>query len=166
VLNCFNRDFPERRIRDAWLIYFAGLLNKLNQRQLTQACRRLGLRREEIDKIISYKSFSPARAKRLSKKNLSPSRIYGDLVLFSLEAILLVKARYNNRLFDRNVGRFLRYYSRLRPYLRGDDLRRLGLRPSPDYKRILNRLFYLQLDGKITSRQQALRQAKEWLSRY
>ena len=45
------------------------------------------------------------------------------------------------------------------PLLDGEDLIRSGLKPGPEFKRLIGAARRLQLDGKLTSKQQAL----QWL---
>jgi len=163
-INWFNVNSPEYRSLDNWLMYFNGLLNSLNKRQLNQVCGRFGLCRREIKRIISYNRFPSKKSLLLSRKNISPSRIYRILEPLSPEVVLLIKARYKNKFLNHNIEMFFRYYNKIRPYVSGKDLSNLGLKPGPDYKKILNRLLALQLDGRINSRQVALKWIRKWLS--
>jgi poly(A) polymerase len=47
------------------------------------------------------------------------------------------------------------------PYLSGDDLIALGLNPGPHFRRLLDEVYDAQLEGRVTSRDQAL----EWVRR-
>ncbi|MCX7013997.1 MAG: CCA tRNA nucleotidyltransferase [Candidatus Sumerlaeota bacterium] len=47
------------------------------------------------------------------------------------------------------------------PLVTGDDLIALGLKPGPPFKKILREIHDLQLDGSITTREEALAQLKE-----
>lgn len=163
-INWFNNNFPKYRVLDVWLMYFIGLLSNLNRDEIKKVFKRLGLRRGEIKKLISYNGFSSGRVAGMSKKNILPSEIYRNLKPLSLEVVLLIKARHRNKFLSRNIKKFFKYYNRMQPYIRGEDLTRLGLKPSPDYKKILTRLLYLQLDGRINSRKDALAWVKKWRS--
>jgi tRNA nucleotidyltransferase (CCA-adding enzyme) len=55
------------------------------------------------------------------------------------------------------IGDFLSTTRRVRPILRGDDLRALGIRPGPIYRDILNSLLYARMDGHVQSRDDELR---------
>ncbi len=48
------------------------------------------------------------------------------------------------------------------PLLTGDDLKRLQLAPGPAYRRILARVRSAQLDGEVTSREEAIELARQW----
>lgn len=156
----FGRNFPKRRNLDVWLMYFIILVSGLKQEELSCLCEEFALRRGEAKRIISYSRVSQTIASSLSKKDILPSQIYRILEPLSFEVILLLKAKYRNRILNLNIERFLKYYNGMRHYVSGKDLTKLGLRPGPDYKKILKRLLYLQLNGHIDSRQDAL----EWVT--
>ncbi|MBI2252329.1 MAG: CCA tRNA nucleotidyltransferase [Armatimonadetes bacterium] len=48
-----------------------------------------------------------------------------------------------------------------KPLLNGDDLKQLGFTPGPDFKRILRRLSFLQLKGKIKTKPEAINFTKK-----
>ncbi len=54
----------------------------------------------------------------------------------------------------------------LEQLIQGRDLIELGLEPSPQFKIILDEVYELQLEGKVTSRDEALEFAKENLNKY
>lgn len=162
-IDWFKGGFPRYGTLDIWLMYFIGLLSSLNNFQINQVCKRFGLRREEIKKVVSYSTLSLKMISRLSKRKMSASQIYQNLEALSPEVILLIKAKHRNRFLSRNIQEFFRRCTGIRTYILGGDLTRLGLKPSSDYKKILTRLLYLQLDGQINSRQEALEWVKKWL---
>ncbi|MFC1592443.1 CCA tRNA nucleotidyltransferase [Candidatus Omnitrophota bacterium] len=160
--NWFSRVFPRGRTLDVWLMYLAGLLDGLSRQQIKQFCRKFGLRKGEEKRILSFNSFSLSRAAKLSKRNTTPGEVYKILEPLSFEAILLIKAKYRNKPLNLNIEKFIRHYNGIRLYLSGRDLHKSGLNPGPQYKKILNQLLYLQLEGKINSRRGAL----NWIKRF
>jgi tRNA nucleotidyltransferase (CCA-adding enzyme) len=151
----YEKNFPKRRALDVWVMYFTVLLGNVDKRQINQFCKRFGLRKGDTKRIISYYKFCPSKVSSLGK-NILPSQIYRILEPLSFEVILLIKAKHKNRLLNLHIERFFKYYNEARPYISGKDLTKLGLKPSPEYKKILNRLFHLQLNQQISSRQEAL----------
>ncbi|MFH1339132.1 MAG: hypothetical protein ABIH40_04765 [Candidatus Omnitrophota bacterium] len=156
----YEKNFPKRRTLDAWVMYFTILLGSLNKKQINRVCARSGLRKGDTKRIISYYKFSPSKVPGLSK-DIPPARIHRILDPLSFEVILLIRAKHGNRLLNFHIDRFFKFYNEARPYVSGKDLAKSGLEPGPDYKKILSRLFYLQLNGKIGSRQEAL----GWIAR-
>ncbi len=51
-----------------------------------------------------------------------------------------------------------RYYllKKIKPLINGEDLKKIGIRPGSDFKRILSEIYQLQLDGKIKNKKTAL----------
>jgi tRNA nucleotidyltransferase (CCA-adding enzyme) len=74
-----------------------------------------------------------------------------------LEVALALMARMERPGLGKAIGDFLTTTRRVRPILRGDDLRALGIRPGPIYRDILNSLLYARLDGHVQSRDDELR---------
>lgn len=91
------------------------------------------------------------------RKDLSPSRVYRLMAESSTEALLLLMALSQEERAKRYVSDYLTTYSRTTTHLRGKDLRTLGIKPGPIYKRILNTLLYARLDGKVETREDELR---------
>jgi tRNA nucleotidyltransferase (CCA-adding enzyme) len=50
-----------------------------------------------------------------------------------------------------------------KPILMGRHLIELGLKPSPDFKKILDAVYESQLDGKVTNLDEAIAEAKKLL---
>jgi len=48
------------------------------------------------------------------------------------------------------------------PIINGDDLKQLGLPPGPGYRRILEAVEEAQLDGRVTSKEQALQYVRQY----
>jgi tRNA nucleotidyltransferase (CCA-adding enzyme) len=63
--------------------------------------------------------------------------------------LLLLSVLEDSRLLRERLHCYTQTWRHIRPSLDGRDLRRLGLRPGPDYGRILRRLREALLDGEI-----------------
>jgi tRNA nucleotidyltransferase (CCA-adding enzyme) len=90
-------------------------------------------------------------------REVPPSRVYRWLVEAPVEVVLALMARMERPELRKAIGDFLSTTRRVRPILRGDDLRALGIRPGPIYRDILNSLLYARLDGHVQSRDDELR---------
>jgi tRNA nucleotidyltransferase (CCA-adding enzyme) len=83
--------------------------------------------------------------------------MYRWLAEVSLEVVLALMAVVGRPELRKAIGNFLSASGRVRPMLRGDDLRALGIQPGPVYRDILNSLLYARLDGHVQSRDDELR---------
>ena len=78
--------------------------------------------------------------------------------------ILLTAALSPYAIVRRRVGMFFSSYNGQRLHIHGHDLKRLGLRPGPDFKKILNAILYAKIDGKLESREEELELARKLVS--
>jgi len=90
-------------------------------------------------------------------RELTPSRVYRWLAEAPLDVLLAVMARADRPEVRRAIGDYLTARRRVRPLLKGQDLKGLGIPPGPIYRDILNSLLYARLDGVVESRDDELR---------
>ncbi|MFA5117204.1 MAG: hypothetical protein WC486_08020, partial [Candidatus Omnitrophota bacterium] len=161
----YKRYLPSRRALDEWLMYLIVMLDPLNVRQVALFCRRFGLTRGEEKRMLSFREESSVLKRRLNRQTLRPSVVFKVLEPLSYEVILLAKARYKDRLFSGYIGRFLKLYNRTGSLISGADLMKLGIEPGPGYKKILDQLLYLRLDGHLRTRAAQIRWIKDKIKR-
>ena len=142
----------------SWIVYFLTLLGDRTSAEARTILRRLN----PPSRTAATVSRDLARLRTLSRqfqqgRDLLPSRVYRWLIDTSLESILALMARMERAEVRKVIGDFLTTRRQVRPILRGDDLRALGIRPGPIYRDILNSLLYARLDGHVQSRDDELR---------
>ncbi|MFH1354810.1 MAG: CCA tRNA nucleotidyltransferase [Candidatus Omnitrophota bacterium] len=142
---------------EPWLIYFMGLIDSLNLQQTEKVCDKFAFTKQNAKKIISSKKINRKFILSLGKKGLQPSMIYSLLSPLSYEAILLLKAKYNQGIVRQNIEDFLETYRHLSLGVNGHDLQELGIRPGPDYQKILKKVFKAKLNGLVRDKDAQLR---------
>jgi tRNA nucleotidyltransferase (CCA-adding enzyme) len=157
VLTWYNLLYQEEQ-PTPWIVY---LLTLLGERKMVEA-RAILRRISPPPRIAAILSRDLSRLFQLSRqllhaRELSPSQVYRWLVQASLEVALTLMARIERDEVRKAIGDFLTMSRRVRPMLRGDDLRALGLQPGPLYRDILNSLLYARLDGHVQTRDDELR---------
>lgn len=152
----FTKNFPDRRQPDIWLIYFAALLKPLGLAEIKKITRKLGLRKGEEKRIISYCQMGKKIISCLSKKDVRPSQIFSLLESLSYETIILLAASSRNKHLKRHIADFLEIYNGMRLYVSGHDLHGLGVLPGPEYQKIFARVLTAKLNGKVATRQDEL----------
>lgn len=153
-----------RRLLDTWIIYFMALVDTLTLRQVKRICEKFVFCRGDEKRIISCKKVANKIIKILeTTRHLAPSQIYRHLEPLPYEVIVYIMAKSNQRAKER-ISLFLKRHNGARLSIGGRDLKSFGLLPGPRYKRILNKILYDKLDGKVSSRDGELRLA-ERLSR-
>ncbi len=130
-------------------------------------CRRLRLPnetlREVVDLVRDHLRFMHVREMRDSTlKRFLRKENFGDhLELHRLDCLASHGDLTNYDFCVHKLAEFSREKIRPRPLLNGHDLIRAGLEPGPIFSKILGELEDAQLEGRITSREEAL----EWLQR-
>lgn len=156
----FKESYPGRRQLDCWLMYLMALLDGLTAGQTQEVVDAFVFRKGEEKRLLSYKKTGPGFIKRLSRKDISPSEVFGMLEPLSYEAILLLKAKSRNRLLQARIHRFLQVYNGMRVSISGADLKALGVAPGPRYQAILSRVLKAKLNGLVKDREDELALAR------
>lgn len=164
ALGWYERSPHKKRGVERWLIYLMALFDGLSYNTVSFVCGRFVFRGSDTARVLSYKSHSKSALKALASADIiAPSRIYKLLEPLSFEVILLMLAnaallegpaksgRASSRIKD-----FLCKYNGTRIHVKGDDLKALGLKPSPKFKVILDKILYHKLDGKLRTKTEEL----------
>lgn len=91
----------------------------------------------------------------------SPSQIVLLLRRYDLSMLILVAVR-NSRVIRRQVWHYFTVMRHIQPILNGNDLKKLGYKPSPQFKQILDDLLVVTLNGVIKEKNSA----KEYLAKH
>ena len=83
-----------------------------------------------------------------------PSETHHALNGLADETLLLLMAKARPESVKRQVSAYLTTYQRTKPLLTGADLKALGLKPGPQFKKILGRLLDARLNGEVKSEAQ------------
>jgi tRNA nucleotidyltransferase (CCA-adding enzyme) len=67
------------------------------------------------------------------------------------EALVAMMAQSSSDQVKRQVSAFLTSYQHVRPVLTGVELKAMGLKPGPQFKKILDRLLDARLNGEVKS---------------
>ncbi len=143
----FRQDGPEQAV-----LYLTALLSGLAEQQRLQAMKRLNLS-ERLQRKIQ-KDISQAREALRRLPEEDPAALYEALEGLSLEALLLAMALSSAEQQRRDISRYLLELRKVRPLLRGEDLKAMGFAPGPVFSRILRSLQREKLRGRLKSRQE------------
>ena len=152
----FKKQGLRQRQIDTWLVYFIGLIDSLGAPAAKSICRRFAFTKEETKSILSSQRVTLALIRQLSRKKIPPARIFALLEPLSDEAILLAKAKSYQTNAAKNIRDFLKVYSGMRIDVCGEDLRKLGITPGPDYRKILKKILEAKLNAKVKTREEEL----------
>ena len=136
-----------------WLILLELLLSHLPAKSAVQVADRLNLGAESLRRLGNLHSWEAhllaeiAHAKR-------PSQVYSLLKGYELCELLLIGDRHPYTLGPQ-IWQYIVRLSQVTSPIDGATLKRLGLQPGPQFKKILNEVHQLVLDSDLTTAQAA-----------
>jgi tRNA nucleotidyltransferase (CCA-adding enzyme) len=141
-----------------WRVYLLVLLEERPGPEARAILRRMNPPSKTADTINRGLVRLRSLARSLQRaREVQASRVYRWLADAPVEVVLALMAVVARPDLRKAIGDFLSAKGRVRPLLRGDDLRALGIRPGPVYRDILNSLLYARLDTHVQSRDDELR---------
>lgn len=152
----YENAYFRKRPLDEWLMYLVALFEELSYNETLSICKKFVFKRGEEARILSYKKDARKIIRVITGRSILPSKVYRLLEELSYEVILLSLARSGSNLMKRRVKDFFERYNGSRISVRGEDLRRLGLKPGPRFKNILDKILLAKIDGRVKTRQEEL----------
>ena len=150
TVSWFNLLFLEEKT-DRGVLYLMALLSELKEEEAEAVAERLSPPPKIKDMIDKGISKAKEVVKRLPSED--PVEIYNLLRKLRLETILLAMALSKDRLKQKVISRYLTELRKVEPILKGEDLKKIGVKPGPVYSRILKELLEEKLRGHLKSRE-------------
>ncbi len=164
VLNWYNEFLFKKEKPLNWIVYFLALTDLLGDTELYLLAEELEVtgtirtifthERERAIKILSYLKNKPL---------ITRAEIYWLLKGQKLECILyiLAKARRDNlKHVKKYIIEYITELSETKPFVTGEDIKALGFKPGPIFKKILNRVLEARLNKEIQNKEEALKLIK------
>jgi tRNA nucleotidyltransferase (CCA-adding enzyme) len=144
---------------DAFFLNFHCLVAKLGSGQKNRLAKKIIAERKTIKIALGLESAARKLARVLaSAKAALPSQVYTLLSAQPQPLLLFLLVNYPQAKIQARVKSFLFKYPLVRARLPRAELLTLGLEAGPKFERIVRQLFLDELDGKITTHQQLLKE--------
>ncbi len=151
-----ERSLPKQKL-EVWLLYVMALLEELPPKPVADILKRLALSKHEAEAIRAGHAHARAVLRRLAKRPApKPSDTYRVLAGFADETVLFLLASAKSESVKRLIRAYVTTYRHVKPSLTGASLKSLGLKPGPQFKKILDRLLDARLNGDVNN------DAEEW----
>jgi tRNA nucleotidyltransferase/poly(A) polymerase len=146
-------------------VAFSALLRGVPPKAITALCKRLRLSNDELDRVVWLCTHRTALAAANHQPN---SRLFPLLSQAGVgELVKLHRAEGTDPHAVAFAAGLLRDNPpetfQPTPLLTGDDLKVMGLKPGPQFKKWLDQLRAAQLDGELKTRKQAEEKIWEWV---
>lgn len=142
----FSNDFNKKTLQKIkkWLIYFIFLTENLNKKNLEKICLNYELKKNERFSVIRASELKKIEIERLS--NYKYSELVNILKPIYPESIIYFIIRIDSKPLKRKLFNFLIRFSKIRLYINGERLKKMGFSPGPIFNKILDTLFLAKLD--------------------
>jgi len=146
-----------------WLVYITVLLGRLHEDQVAGIIERYRFDAYSARSIRESRLVPGMAEKLMNNPHLAMTEIDSVIKTWSRENIvyLLLLVREEEP-WDRLVH-YLDLKEKIEVKINGNDLKELGLKPGPVFKRILDELYDLELSEVIHSREDELAMVKQWI---
>ncbi|HYV32738.1 MAG TPA: hypothetical protein VEO53_16745, partial [Candidatus Binatia bacterium] len=138
---------------DRALVYFIGLMDELSASATGAVVKRLAMPGKETRKVrLVKKHLEPALRFLVRHRSPNPAETYRALADLPDEGLVLLVAKARSKDIVRLVSAYVTNQQQVRPSLNGADLKAMGLKPGPIYKKILDRLHEARLNGEVKTK--------------
>jgi len=133
---------------------YCGLwLYRLNAEEQRAVLERLHAL-TDTEALVAEVRYLREQEARLTEDPLRPSQVYAILEPTHPAARLIYRVATDSWLARQRVEQFEQRLSQVTTALDGHDLRRMGVKPGPIYRRILRALLEARLDGRVQNREE------------
>ena len=151
LARCLQR-FDAQQTLIHWQLRLELIIAYLAPAYRQQVAKNLQLPEDSINRL---QNLDRSQADTISSiSQLQPvSQVVKLLRQYDLPMLILIAVRCRNiAIVRRQIWKYLTVWIDIQPLLNGEDLRRLGYKPGPQYRQILDRLLIATLDGIVTSK--------------
>jgi tRNA nucleotidyltransferase (CCA-adding enzyme) len=125
------------------------LLRKLSPRERALALHKMGLRADEVNAVAKVEAAARDALKALKgRQTEAPKDAYRYLEKLPRDVMAFMQAEFSNTKVNNKIRNYLHKWRPLRASLPAAELEALGIARGPQFDRILEQLFEMQLRGK------------------
>ena len=136
------------RLTSPWVVYGMALLDPLPQPAVHETLARLTFPRRQTQSML-WVAQESARLLRTLDRTVKPSETFRALCDLPDETLVFLMAKTQSEKVKQNISAQFTTYRRVKPILKGNDLKAMSLEPGPSYNRILDRLLDARLNGEV-----------------
>jgi tRNA nucleotidyltransferase (CCA-adding enzyme) len=147
---------------DPFLLNFDCLVEKLGGEHKLRLAKRI-IGESKAIKLALGLEHDARKLERVlaSARATLPSQVYNLLSPQPQPLLFYVLANTKNVKVQNRIKSFLFKFPQIRSGLPRTELQALGVKPGPEFENILGKIFALQLDGKIKSHSQLMKEMRE-----
>ena len=142
---------------EPWTVAFLGLVDGLAEKEVEGLLARFSLPEKFRSNFIQQRRMTMQIVSRLSMPpSLGRSDIYFLLNPLPADFLLYAMAKTDSETVKKTISLYFTELKRIKVFLNGQDLRRMGFVPGPIYTEILQTALRAKLEGKLVNRQEEI----------
>ncbi len=149
---CLRR-FDRQQTLIHWQMRLETLIAHLSPEYREKVAKNLQMQEDSISRLHDLGTVKAEVTASLSSLKY-PSQVVNLLRQYDLPTLILI-ALQSPRKIRRQIWHYLTVWANVQPILNGNDLKKLGYKPGPQYRQILDDLVAATLDGVITTKTEA-----------
>lgn len=136
------------QLTSPWVVYGMALMDHLPEPAVRETLARLTFPRGQTQSML-WVTQEGVRLLRTLDRTVKPAETFRALRNLPDETLVFLMAKTRSERGKQNIFDQFATYRRIKPILRGNDLKTMGLEPGPLYNRILDRLLDARLNGEV-----------------
>ncbi|MTI79364.1 MAG: CBS domain-containing protein [Firmicutes bacterium] len=158
VLRSWGWDEPAEK----WLIYFTAILHWNDEETAEKVCSKFTLGRRQTEKIVeTIKNWPNALAQLSSTEHLRISQLAMILQELPREAYPMFLSVMEDKVAIQRFRKVMEAVRHNKPTVNGKDLKRMGFKPGPLFRKALDAVWQARLDGLVYTRDEELELAEQ-----
>jgi len=150
---------------EIWMVYFFVVLHSSDWAVAAAVCRRYHLNKRQVDKVAAALGGWRSLLKNLQEPfEVTLSELARQVKSVPREVYPLILCYLSDNAAKKRFRHVLTAICYNKPSINGKDLRQLGYKPGPQFKKALEAVWQARLDGVIRTRQEELNYVKEYLA--
>ncbi|MGJ5676125.1 MAG: CBS domain-containing protein [Nostochopsis sp.] len=150
---CLHKFDSEEILLNHWQMRLEVIIAHLAPVYRAKVAKNLQLQEDSIQRLEKLAPLQAQVRDALPSCQL-PSQVVKLLRSYDLPTLILV-ALHSSRPIRKQIWHYLTVWADIQPILNGNDLKKLGYKPGPQYRQMLDDLLAATLDGKICDRTSA-----------
>jgi len=147
-----------------WRLLLAMMLQGKSARNIQSWCLRMKIRKKDM-LVIKNTAVNIAKAEKGLKEEIRDNyKLYNKLKRYTPELLAICHSR--GGIYASNIRRYYRSVAHAKLEISGEDLKKMGYRPSPVFKKVMDRVFKAKLNGKVSGRDEELAAARKIITAY
>lgn len=153
----FELSFPDEQI-DKTYLYIMAMALRLQRSERETLVKRLGIEQKAGQDLVRLISQAKEVVRFYSPSNAL--RNYKLMTGRTVESLIFAMALSGDKEFRKFITHYLLEARHVKPFIKGDDLKRLGIEPGPLYSEIFSRITEEKMMGRLLTKDEEISFAK------